>query len=62
MADAIPTPEKRGFYTSFIQASVAGGFVLSIIVVLACRALLSTEDFEAWGWRLPFLLSIALLA
>ena len=55
-------PEKRGFYTSFIQASVAGGFVLSIIVVLACRALLSTEDFEAWGWRLPFLLSIALLA
>ncbi|MEM6494021.1 MAG: MFS transporter [Pseudomonadota bacterium] len=55
-------PEKRGFYTSFIQASVAGGFVLSIIVVLACRALLSTEDFEAWGWRLPFLLSIGLLA
>lgn len=55
-------PEKRGFYTSFIQASVAGGFVLSIIVVLACRALLSTEDFEAWGWRIPFLLSIALLA
>jgi len=55
-------PEKRGFYTSFIQASVAGGFVLSIIVVLGCRALLSPEDFEAWGWRLPFLLSIALLA
>ncbi|MEO0590295.1 MAG: MFS transporter [Pseudomonadota bacterium] len=55
-------PEKRGFYTSFIQASVAGGFVLSIIVVLSCRALLSTEDFEAWGWRVPFLLSIALLA
>ncbi|MEM9084562.1 MAG: MFS transporter [Pseudomonadota bacterium] len=55
-------PEKRGFYTSFIQASVAGGFVLSIIVVLSCRALLPTEDFEAWGWRIPFLLSIALLA
>ena len=55
-------PEKRGFYTSFIQASVAGGFVLSIIVVLACRALLPTEDFEAWGWRVPFLLSILLLA
>lgn len=55
-------PEKRGFYTSFIQASVAGGFVLSIIVVLGCRALLPTEQFEAWGWRIPFLLSIALLA
>ena len=54
-------PEKRGFYTSFIQASVAGGFVLSIAVVLACRALIPTEDFEAWGWRVPFLLSIILL-
>ena len=54
-------PEKRGFYTSFIQASVAGGFVLSIIVVIVCRALMSTEDFEAWGWRIPFLLSILLL-
>lgn len=55
-------PEKRGFYTSFIQASVAGGFVLSIIVVLACRALIPAEAFAAWGWRVPFLLSIALLA
>ena len=55
-------PEKRGFYTSFIQASVVGGFVLSIIVVLACRALIPDAAFEAWGWRVPFLLSIALLA
>lgn len=54
-------PEKRGFYTSFIQASVAGGFVLSIAVVLACRFLIPQEDFEAWGWRVPFLLSIILL-
>lgn len=54
-------PEKRGFYTSFIQASVVGGFVLSIIVVLACRALIPADDFEAWGWRVPFLLSIVLL-
>ncbi|QYJ06063.1 MFS transporter [Qipengyuania flava] len=54
-------PEKRGFYTSFIQASVVGGFVLSIIVVIACRALFSPEDFAAWGWRVPFLLSIILL-
>ncbi|AUX69947.1 MFS transporter [Porphyrobacter sp. HT-58-2] len=54
-------PEKRGFYTSFIQASVAGGFVLSIIVVLACRALIPADAFAAWGWRVPFLLSIILL-
>ena len=54
-------PEKRGFYTSFIQASVVGGFVLSIAVVLVCRALIPADDFEAWGWRVPFLLSILLL-
>lgn len=54
-------PEKRGFYTSFIQASVVGGFVLSIIVVLACRALIPADDFAAWGWRIPFLLSLILL-
>lgn len=54
-------PEKRGFYTSFIQASVAGGFVLSIMVVLACRALIPADAFAAWGWRVPFLLSIILL-
>ncbi len=53
--------EKRGFYTSFIQASVAGGFVLSIAVVLLCRFLIPANDFVAWGWRVPFLLSIALL-
>ncbi|RPF70279.1 MFS transporter [Aurantiacibacter spongiae] len=55
-------PEKRGFYTSFIQASVVGGFVLSIIVVLACRAAIPPDAFAQWGWRVPFLLSIVLLA
>ena len=54
-------PEKRGFYTSFIQASVVGGFILSIIVVLACRFLIPEEQFNDWGWRVPFLLSIILL-
>lgn len=54
-------PEKRGFYTSFIQASVVGGFVLSIIVVLLCRALIPEDDFSRWGWRIPFVLSVVLL-
>lgn len=54
-------PEKRGFYTSFIQASVVGGFVLSIVVVLACRFLIPEEAFNDWGWRVPFLLSVVLL-
>ena len=55
-------PDQRGYYTSYIQASVAGGFVLSIMVVLACRFLIPQAEFESWGWRVPFLLSILLLA
>ena len=55
-------PGRRGFFTGFIQASVIGGFVLSLAVVLACRLLIPPEAFAAWGWRLPFLLSILLLA
>ncbi len=54
--------EKRGYYTSFIQASVVGGFALSVAVVLACRYLIPADDFAAWGWRVPFLLSLLLLA
>jgi MFS family permease len=53
---------KRGLYTSFIQASVVGGFILSLLVVLACRSLIPAEAFAAWGWRVPFILSIVLLA
>ena len=55
-------PDLRGYFTSYIQASVVGGFVLSLIVVLSCKALMTAADWAAWGWRLPFLLSIALLA
>lgn len=55
-------PEKRGFYTSFIQASVVGGFVLSLIVVLGCKAVMPDALWESWGWRVPFLLSLILLA
>ncbi len=53
---------KRGQYTSWIQASVGGGFLLAVVVVLATRSSMSTEEFEAWGWRVPFLISILLLA
>jgi MFS family permease len=55
-------PGKRGQYTSWIQASVAGGFLLAVLVVLATRSSMTTEAFEAWGWRVPFLLSILLLS
>jgi MFS family permease len=55
-------PNRRGFYTGFIQASVVGGFVLSLAVVLGCKALFDSAAWEAWGWRVPFLLSLLLLA
>lgn len=55
-------PRRRGFFTGFIQGSVIGGFVLSLLVVLLCRTFVPAEAFSAWGWRLPFLLSILLLA
>jgi MFS family permease len=53
---------KRGFYTSFIQASVIGGFLLSLAVVLLSGAFVEKEAWEAWGWRIPFLFSLLLLA
>jgi MFS family permease len=53
---------KRGYYTSFIQGSVVGGFILSLAVVLGTTALIGQEAWEAWGWRVPFLFSLLLLA
>ncbi len=55
-------PGKRGQYTSWIQASVAGGFLLSLIVVLGTRHAMSADDFDTWGWRVPFLLSLLMLS
>ncbi len=52
---------KRGYYTSFIQGSVVGGFILSLIVVLGTTALIGKEAWEAWGWRIPFIFSLLLL-
>ncbi|UQS17735.1 MFS transporter [Pseudomonas sp. HS6] len=53
---------KRGYFTSWIQTTATLGLFLSLLVILACRTALGTEAFEAWGWRIPFLLSILLLA
>ncbi len=52
---------KRGLYTSFIQTTATVGLFLSLLVILGVRTYLGTETFEAWGWRIPFLLSIVLL-
>jgi MFS family permease len=52
---------KRGQYTSWIQTTATLGLFLSLLVILGCRLWLGTEKFEAWGWRIPFLVSIVLL-
>ena len=54
-------PGKRGLYTSWIQTTATLGLFLSLLVILGCRSLLGPQ-FETWGWRIPFLLSIILLA
>lgn len=51
---------RRGLYTSWIQTTATLGLFLSLLVILVCRIALG-EQFEAWGWRIPFLLSIVLL-
>jgi MFS family permease len=52
---------KRGIYTSWIQTTATMGLFLSLLVIMGCRLLLGNEAFEAWGWRIPFLLSLGLL-
>jgi MFS family permease len=53
---------RRGFYGSFAQVGVPTGVVLANLAFLAAGSLTSGDDFLAWGWRFPFLLSIALVA
>lgn len=55
------SPGKRGFTTSFIQATATIGFFLALLVIGLCRILLDAEAFSVWGWRLPFLVSLVLL-
>jgi len=53
---------KRGLYTSWIQTTATLGLFLSLLIILGCRQAMDAAAFDAWGWRIPFLLSIILLA
>jgi MFS family permease len=53
---------KRGAYTSWIQTTATLGLFLSLLVILGVRTTLGEEKFVDWGWRVPFLVSILLLA
>jgi len=60
VAEHVPD-ERRGFYTSFIQITATLGLFLSLGVILATQSAMSTEDFQRFGWRIPFLISIFLV-
>lgn len=53
---------KRGFYGSFPQIGAAFGMLIATGVMTILTATLGTEEFKAWGWRIPFLLSALLIA
>ena len=61
VAEHVPDTQ-RGYYTSFIQTTATIGFFLSMGVIGTARSILGEEQFRAYGWRLPFLLSFVLLA
>src|SRR5437899_1517740 len=61
VAEHVPD-HKRGFYTSFIQITATLGLFVSLLVILATQSAMSPADFQRYGWRIPFLISIFMLA
>jgi MFS family permease len=53
---------RRGYYTSFIQTTATLGLFISLAVILIVRGLVGEKDFKDWGWRVPFILSLLLVA
>jgi MFS family permease len=53
---------RRGAFTSWIQTTATLGLFLSLLVIMGCRTALGPARFDAWGWRIPFLVSLVLLA
>src|ERR1700753_2837469 len=53
---------RRGFYTSWIQATATLGLFLSLLIILGVRKAMGEDAFGDWGWRIPFVASIVLLA
>src|ERR1700733_5229180 len=54
-------PGKRGYYTSWIQTTATLGLFAALLVVIGTRTGMGEEAFKAWGWRIPFLVSLLLL-
>src|SRR6516162_8528817 len=54
--------ERRGYYTGWLQTSPTLGIIVSLAVIIATRTYFGTEVFNAWAWRVPFLVSFLLVA
>src|SRR5712664_2226570 len=54
--------EKRGYYTGWLQTSPTLGIVASLAVIIGTRTYLGTDKFNDWGWRIPFIISLLLVA
>ncbi|HVJ70326.1 MAG TPA: MFS transporter [Sphingomicrobium sp.] len=54
--------DKRGAATGWIQSSASFGLLAALLIIFATRSWLGEEAFNAWGWRIPFLVSVVLLA
>jgi MFS family permease len=61
VAEHVPD-RRRGYYTSFIQITATFGLFIALMVVLGTQEAMSESSFQDWGWRLPFLLSVVLVA
>jgi MFS family permease len=60
VAEHVPD-ERRGFYTSFIQITATLGLFVSLVVSIVVQNSMTRESFNAWGWRIPFIISIFLV-
>lgn len=54
-------PHRRGYWTSWIQTTATSGLFISLIVILVTKTSLSPEEFDSWGWRVPFWISILMV-
>ena len=61
VAEHVPD-EKRGYYTGWLQTSPTLGIVVSLAVILGTQKAVGTDAFNDWGWRIPFLLSLLMVA
>src|SRR5437870_4935478 len=61
VAEHVPD-ERRGYYTGWLQTSPTLGIVVSLAVIIGTRESLGPEKWAAWGWRIPFLLSLLMVA